>query len=456
MLDVNKINEDYLLLLLESNKTIETSTVSIENHFKSETIQLFKLCIGEQDNINEIINFIRNSIKPKIPIKVFNYCIKLDEAYQSVYVNIEAGILDISNSRDLIYKEQSEPISKKIEFNLEEQFRKLKEQINKRIDVWFKAFNIEFAYERAKEVPNMLVYSHRMSGWSFPVYKITESLKQQIKTNFGYGNVSYFYCLLIFKNIQITPLSEWIDYQYANFSEVTRYTKSFRRNANGKLKIENSYWYYAIEFTKNAANLSLTNEKEFIKHYIIDECEKMVEGLENFYRESEFEFVDEEKGNIENQDALKKRVDYNGYELIDFRTEKIVGALDFIAKIIEYNSVISTNEYIDKIISLNKKFIPNVYSALENQKAELIKANRDYNEFIKVYNPLVKKYNSYLKYKERDKDEFSEFLKTFRIYEKELLNHKHKIKLHSGNITKLTGYINKYKEIVKDQIHTIA
>ena len=176
---------------------------------------------------------------------------------------------------------------------MDENIRELKSHILEKILLWFKVFNIEFAYDKAKKVPNILVYSHRISGWSNPEYKITDNLRQQVKTNFGYGSVSYFYSLITFKNIQITPFSEWIDYRYSNFSEVIRYTRSFRsrvlvldRNNKPwyyKTKIDNSYWHNAIEFTKNAANLSLTNEEEFVEKYIISECENLVNGLEKFY-----------------------------------------------------------------------------------------------------------------------------------------------------------------------------
>jgi hypothetical protein len=348
-----KINEDFLLLLTEKEGLTETMIISIDNHFENETLSLKRLCEGSYDNINQITQFLENTLKPKLPNKLFNYCKELDKAYQSVIVNIDAGIKDILTKRDLIYINEKIAKSDEKEFNLSENINDLKNQIFEKISLWFKVFNIEFAYDKAKKVQNVLVYSHRISGWSNPEYKITDNLKQQVKTNFGYGSVSYFYSLLTFKNIQITPFSEWIDYRYSNFFEVIRYTRSFRsripvlddrnRVKYYKTKIENSYWHNAIEFTKNAANLSLTNEREFIDKYIITECEILVNGLEKFYRETEFEFIDENQINIENEKILKQRVDIKGYELIDFRTEKIIGALDFIAKIIGYNAIIPTN-----------------------------------------------------------------------------------------------------------------
>lgn len=463
-----KINEDFLLLLTEKDKLIETTTISIDNHFENETITLKKLCEGSNDNIYQITEFLGKSLKSKLPNKLFNYCKELDKAYQSVIVNIDTGITDIHTKRDLIYF--NEKIAKKDakEFNLGENIYDLKNQIFEKISLWFKVFNIEFAYEKAKKVPNMLAYSHRISGWSNPENKITENLKQQVKTNFGYGSVSYFYSLLTFKNIQITPFSEWIDYRYSNFSEVIRYTRSFRsripvidernRVKYYKTKIENSYWHNAIEFTMNAANLSLTNENEFVEKYIISECEILVNGLETFYSETEFEFVDENQVNVENERIIRQRVDIKGYELIDFRTEKIIGALDFITKIIEYNSIIPTNQYTQRIILINKKFIPSVYLALENQNRELHKSKEDFDKFSIKHNELVEKQKFYNNEKLRLKIDFEKHYKEEHLEFYELLtksldeqkHHIHKIKLHTDNINRLTQYINKYKELIKE------
>lgn len=463
-----KINEDFLLLLVDNNGVIETSTITIDNHFENETLTLTGLCQGENDNINQITLFLSTTLKPKLPNKIFNYCKELDKAYQSVIVNIEEGIKDILTKRDLIYTNEKIAIKEEKEFNLGVNINDLKNRIFERITLWFKVFNIEFAYEKAKRVPNMLVYSHRISGWSNPEYKITDNLKEQVKTNFGYGSVSYFYSLLTFKNIQITPFSEWIDYRYSNFSEVIRYTRSFRsriavlddrdRLRYYKTKIENSYWNNAIEFTKNAANLSLTNEKEFIEKYIIEECEFLVNGLENFYSETEFDFVDENQVNVENDKIIRHRVDIKGYELIDFRTEKIIGALDFITKIIEYSQIVPTNKYIERLILINKRFIPNAYSALNFQKEELQRAQSDYNVFLIKHNELLEKQKFYqteriklkANFDKQYKDEYLEFNESLTKSLEEQKHHNHKIKLHTDNINKLTNYINKYKDFVKE------
>ena len=72
------------------------------------------LCQGENDNINQITIFLSNTLKPKLPNKIFNYCKELDKAFQSVIVNVEEGIKDILTKRDLIYTNEKIAIKDKM------------------------------------------------------------------------------------------------------------------------------------------------------------------------------------------------------------------------------------------------------------------------------------------------------------------------------------------------------
>jgi len=463
-----KINEDFLLLLIDNKGKIGTDTIDIVKHFENENKKLSELCgTNGTDNIDQIVSFIRTELQPKLPNKTFKYCKDLDKAYQSVHVNLEVGIKTFFDRRDLIYTNQKLTLNEEKEFDLDSAFRDLKSEIKERIELWFKVFDIEFAYDKAKAIPNVLSYSHRISGWSSPEYKITDNLKQEIKTNFGYGSVSYFFLLFTFKNIQITPLSEWIDYRYSNFSEVIRYTRSFTSripvvDERGKLRyyktrIENEYWNYAIAFTQNAANLSLTNEDEFVEKYIISECEKMVNGLQSIYADKEFDLIDENQFDIEDKDTNRYRLDIKGFELVSFKTEKIIGALDFIGKIIEYNKIIPTDKYVSRIKELNKQFIPKVHKAVAEEKEELHQAKNELANFLIGHNKLVEKdkfYNNERirlkeKFKETYESEHIQFMAIFKNSLDQLAKHNHKVKLHTENTQILIEYIEKYNNFME-------
>ena len=141
----------FLLLLVDNNGLVDSTTISIDNHFEQETSSIKKLCEGHFDNISQITQFLNNSLKPKLPNKVFNYCKELDKAYQSVIINVDNGIQDINTKRDLIYTNQKIALNDKKEYNLDENIRELKSQILEKILLWFKVFNIEFAYDKAKK-----------------------------------------------------------------------------------------------------------------------------------------------------------------------------------------------------------------------------------------------------------------------------------------------------------------
>lgn len=463
-----EINEEYLLLLIDNNGLIDTDTIPIDKHFKEESKKLSKLCYtGGIDNIDNIVSFIRTDLKPKLPIKTFKYCRELDKPYQSVHVNLEVGIKSLLDSRDLIYNNQKLALDEEIEFDLDSSFIDLKSKIQERIELWFKVFDIEFAYDKAKARDNVLAYSHRISGWSSPEYKITDNFKQEIKTNFGYGSVSYFYLLFTFKNIQITPLSEWIDYRYSNFSEVIRYTRSFTSripivDERGRLryyktKIKNEYWNHAIEFTQNTANLSLTNEEEFVDKFIISECEAMVKGLQNIYANTQFDLIVENQVDIEGKNLTRYRLDLKDFELISFKTEKIIGALDFIDKIIEYNKIIPTDKYVERIKTLNKKFIPYVHKAVDEEREELSIAQKELATFLVGHNKLVEKNTFYNNERFRLKfdfnktyqDEYIEFQILFKLSLEQLTKHNHSIKLHTENIQILNEFITKYNHFME-------
>jgi len=112
----------------------------------------------------------------------------------------------------------------------------------------------------------------------------------------------------------------------------------------------NEFWLEAMEFSKDACNLSTSDEIKFVEKYIIDECEEMVKGLEEIFHKEHFLFKDREKNNYTK--------DKKGHVLVEFRGEKISGALDFIGKILEFDKIASIQSFIDRIEVSNKKIQP--------------------------------------------------------------------------------------------------
>lgn len=515
------INVDYLLLLVNKNGLLDIERFPIEKHFEEEKKSLSNLKETSGDNIFEIINLLE-TLKGKIVSPSTSYCINLSGAYKDggVYIDIDKKIKELSNCRNLIYlnfksfnerKEIAEKDEKEFTdtFDFEGYFNSIKKIAFNEINLWFKAFDIDIAYNKAAMVPNVLLCSNRLLGWSKArnmwkdlEYQITENLKLVLMTNFGYGPASYFFLRIIFKDIPIDSFSEWIDYRFSSFAEIKRYTISFAEsywyksvNSDGKIEnrewieIENANWGNALEYTKRVGNWSIKNEDEFVEKFVVSECEKMVSRLDDYFSNTEFEFIDnseEKRRNYaknkadnseigDNNNKEKTRYSFSGFKLISFRAEKIIGALSFIESLIEYGKLAKVNKYIKRIIDVNRKFIPFVYKTINDEQKELDLANKNYTDFLVGHNELIKKEDSYRK--ERLKLGYDEFLKLYggKIYDFEIKDYKtipgeyqifseileksnkkklwyiNEIALHTNNLNEMRWYINKYERVMENE-----
>ena len=264
-------------------------------------------------------------------------------------------------------------------YNLQEAIERLKTEIKYKYILWGQAFAINKTYKLCHEDKSILTFSHRIDGWSNPVYELTSNFSIEIKTNFGYGGVSYFYTKLKYKNIEITPFSDWMIYEFARFKEIIRYTKSHI--------LKNEYWQEAMEFSCTACNLSLTDEVKFVEKYVIEECEKMVSGLENIFNKEHFTFK-----KIEGEEYS---LDKKGHVLVEFRGEKISGALDFISKILEFDTIAAIKTFITRIEDCNRRIQPLLVEEAKILKIKIENLIKEKNQLQPKYDEVVKINNDY-------------------------------------------------------------
>ena len=336
-----QINEDLLCVLRKNGETnqIKIDYVNIDKPLTGLIAKISALCNNPQTSLQQIISFIETTEALNLLNAHYRYCVSLKGSYQAFTGNNADTIKEINERYQIMLLNQRQSEN----YNINDAISNLKEEIRLRYILWHKAFSINKTYRLCHEDKSILTFSHRIDGWSNPVYQLTPNFSVELKTNFGYGrNVSYFYTKLKYKNIEITPFSEWINYEIAEFSEIVRYTESYL--------LENKNWLDAMEFSKDACNLSLQNEVAFVEKYIIDECEKMVKGLEEIFSIEQFSF--------KNRDKTEYTKDKKGHILVEFRGEKISGALDFISKILEYESIASIQSFIKRIEVCNKKIQP--------------------------------------------------------------------------------------------------
>lgn len=373
-----KINEEILCVLKRNDKdSVEIGYVDINNPFKSIIEEFVALCDNPETSIQQIINFIQNTEEFEQLTAYYRYCVSLGSAYQAFSANNQETIKDINQRYDLILFNKKENPEK---YDSENAVKHLKSEIKNKYILWSKAYAINKTYRICHEDKNILTFSHRIDGWSNPVYQLTPNFSVEIKTNFGYGSVSYFYTKLKYKNIDITPFSEWIDYEFARFSDIIRYTQSYN--------LKNEHWLEAMEFSRDACNLSLTDEMKFVEKYVIDECEKMVSGLENLFNKEQFTFKDWWTNN-------KYTRDKKGHILIEFRGEKISGALDFISKILELEKIATIKSFIERIENCNKSIQPILVEEAKILKLKIENLNQERDKLQPQYDEVVKIYANY-------------------------------------------------------------
>ncbi|MEY5047534.1 MAG: hypothetical protein RLZZ175_893 [Bacteroidota bacterium] len=376
----NKINEDCICVLKKNSNTnqIDIDFINIENENESLLNTFSNIC--NTQNIENIIEFISNSKALNELNSNYRYCIKLSghneglkekpnliEDIKKRYKIIEEN----KNQYDLIITNSTIKGQNDFEKNIND----LKDTILNTFILWNKASSISKCYYKCQKDTSILTFSHRINGWSNPVYQLTDNFSIEIKTNFGYGKSSYFYIKLKFKEIEITPLSEWIEYEFAKFSEIIRYTQSY--------PLVNEAWSDVMKYSKDACNLSIINEMLFIDKYILKECEIMVNGLENILNNEEFLFK-----KINTFEKIK--VNKEGILLIDFRGEKISGALDFINKILEYENISTISAFINRIEICNKKIQPTLLIESENIKKTLLNLSLEIESLNNTYTLLYK------------------------------------------------------------------
>ncbi|MCG8806445.1 hypothetical protein G1K75_12365 [Tenacibaculum finnmarkense] len=383
-----EINETVLCILKYKEDKIVIDYKPIEQNFIKEITELQKLLNSNQDTITQIINFINQTNTLKQLQQHYKYCKELDVSYQGFRVNFEEKTKELKDRKDLIYFNQKQNPEN---YDFDNEIEQLKIELKSDFELWTKAFDIGKAYRKCYEDKSILTFSHRINGWSNPEYQLSPNFSIELKTNFGYGNSSYFYIKIRYKNIDITPVSEWIDYEIANFSEIVRYTKSFsvkwvRGTYNGRTifrkEIKNPYWKNAMEFAMIACNCSRRSETEFIEKYVIEECENMVSGLTNIASNSIFSFIGENNTHY--------KVDKKGHQLIEFRGEKISGAIDFISKIVEYNKIAEIQKFITNIEQINKEIKPILIEEIKIIELKLNRLNKD----LSVIKPEYVKLNS--------------------------------------------------------------
>jgi len=402
------INEDHLSILMYGGTSKDkliydykkiSSDLSMEIKYFEEEILKDELFTYKIKNLEQLKDFFIDRPKLQQLNMEYKYCKNLSGSYQGFVVNIEQDIFNINSSitfinslvfdlmsndlncNDLINKNNilTNTLGKYISSENKNDFKltqntdlqQFESKIVKSIidfyfielNLWVNAYSIQKTYRECYDNKEILFFSHRINGWSSPVCILNNKLSAEYKTNFGYGKSSYFYVKLKYDDIEIIPFCDLVKYEHANFFQINQYTKKFD-------KIDNNDWEEALIFLADAYNTLIEGEDKFIKKYMIDEINNLVDELGCLMKKDHFKFVDAPLD--VNTGEIKERK-FTGSELIVFRAKKITSALDFILKIKEYNNIMEVDSAINKIEGFNR-FIKGI---IKNEVGILGKKSQD-------------------------------------------------------------------------------
>ncbi|KGE84843.1 hypothetical protein IX84_31370 [Phaeodactylibacter xiamenensis] len=310
-MNVSEINEEILCVLKREEKTdkIILDVVEIEKDLEPDFRGLLNQFERNGNTANSIVHYIKNHRKLKVLFNRYDYCARLNMAYQGLDSTFELIEEKYQSKFDHIKDKEKK----------QEAIKKEKDKLLKECKERLHANYLQKAYKKCRKDKEILAFSHRRVGWGAPKYDLNENFSIELKTNFGYGSVSYFYTKIKYKDLDIIPFSDWVNYRISRIFEIVLYSS--------KHTLSNESWYDAMSYVAEACNISSKDEDLFVQKYIVDQCKELITGLQNILNSSTFRlkgyvFLNQEKGYID----LK----LSGHNLTEFRGEKISGALELI------------------------------------------------------------------------------------------------------------------------------
>lgn len=372
----------------------------------------------------------------------------------------------LRNVSEADYNTRIAELEKKIEEELKEYINNLRKGFNYKPFIY--AHNYKLKLREIRNNSEVRMYSTDQIGWKDFEYKVNDDITVYIKTNFGYGSASYFFCNLKYKDINILPYSWLVKYYYVEMMDFVRYT---RRYSPTRIS-----WNEVFDFTVLTANMAKHEPEKFIKEWIVNEIEEMMKGMRLYMSKPDKEL--EEFMKVERKPQLFAIHEIADYALrnvirncndsdkevykampkekvIAFKAEKLTGCLlllDNLRKLTEIASVIKP--YIVEIEQMNIKLQPEIVMHMNNITVDIKRLNISLDEVINALKPLEVLFNRHNKTielmqeemndKRDDKDRISK-LQAENMYEKE---HPEYIELKN----KIVKILEKKSEIEKEII----
>lgn len=254
-------------------------------------------------------------------------------------------------------------------------------------------------------IPTSLMYSNEHIGWYKPQYPIAGNVLISVFSNFCYGRSAYFHVNLNYKGINILPYTDIINYYWSNMMDNVRYTRDYEpRRYN---------WENALLFIEEVSNLIITDSEKFEKEWIINEVEKMMEGLKSInndiakYYEKQKEAKekaeeDEKKSEKENREiqriiryrfvddlTIKRHKIYEHETLLTIQVDKLSAALALLDDLSAIQNIYSPIlNHIETIVQYNAELVPAI-TLCRNDLQERIKVLNEQLDVLYAQNGIT-------------------------------------------------------------------
>lgn len=333
-------------------------------------------------------------------------------------------------------------------YNLYQQYSSCFPRIHEKDLTWSEktrrkdAVNFEHARKELmdKYGSQIVAISHRHGGWCGIDWNFNSDISFHIGTNFGFGSCSYFYAIFRFKDAILAPYSFYVKYKNSTFASVVRCTYEYQLNYDSWDIVMSDCikFYNAIVFEEG---------KNYVLSWLNRQLNEMIFGLESLCDSNSASFIDE----CVNKSHASGYTTISGDDLWLIKFGKIANSLDFIENIKMLPMEVNSSIYTKRLLSLCKKFQPNISSKIKETESLLTSHENylskleelgDYPLYIKFFDKYYFKKKWYLSSSKFKMIYFLLHVKA-KIHPQMKLE---EIKLRIANLKKLLSEIDEYEQ----------
>ena len=342
-----KVNETHMCVLRKEENEDRVKVDFVELKFKDQNQldELKRMVDNDNRSVLDMQDYVKGSKLRRLALD-FDFCSCLSDSYQWI------PCLPLISFAD--YRTKMDDYDKRNDKKGKEAYaREERQRYYNRIESRILPAMLEDLSNDLYKDSTVLAYSHRRVGWASPAFKLNDDIKVVYLTNFGYGSASYFFLQIYYKGIGILPYSQWIHYRKACASDIIRYTRRYH--------LDNQEWMKTMAFTADVYNDAISNPETFVQKNILNEVEEMVSGLEEIL--SANNYITQES--FFNTNSIR----IFGDEMIQFKGEKISGALDFLDQLQTLAPITDkVGSYIQRIMNCNFAVVRELQDAISNKK----------------------------------------------------------------------------------------